>query len=69
MLTDQETRTIAAESDETGSPIENEIPTYRAISALVILALACGVVSVCCFANPLFYAFSILAVGLGIWAH
>jgi hypothetical protein len=69
VLTDQETRTIAAESDETGSPIENEIPTYRAISAPAILALACGVVSVCCFAHPLFYAFSILAVGLGISAH
>jgi Domain of unknown function (DUF4190) len=69
VATDQKTSTIDAESEAAGPAIENEIPTYRAISARAIFSVACGLLSVCSFAHPLFYAFSILAIGFGIWAH
>jgi hypothetical protein len=66
---DQTTRTIDALPDAAGPAIENEIPTYRAISARAIFSVACGLLSVCTFAHPLFYAFAILAIGFGISAH
>ena len=69
MAIDQKTRTTEAEHDTAGPAIENEIPTYRAISAQAVFSVACGVLSVCTFAHPLFYVFAILAIGLGIWAH
>ena len=69
MATDQKTSTIDADAEAAGPAIENELPTYRAISARAIFSVACGVLSVFSFADPFFYVFSILAVGLGIWAH
>ena len=69
MAIDQKTRTIEAEPGAVGPAIENEIPTYRAISGRAIFSVACGVLSVCSFAHWVFYVFAILAIGLGIWAH
>ena len=69
MATDQKSSVIDTEHDEAGEVIENEIPTYRAISGRAIVCLVCGVLSVFSFAHPVFYGFAILAIGLGIWAH
>ncbi len=69
MATDQKTSTIDAESEVAGPAIENELPAYRAISACAVVSVACGVIAVCTFANQLFYVFSILAVGFGVWAQ
>jgi Domain of unknown function (DUF4190) len=66
---EQKSSVIDTEHDDAGTVIENEIPSYRAISARAIFCLVCGVLSVFCFAHPIFYSFSILAVVLGIWAH
>jgi hypothetical protein len=51
-----------------GSPIENELPTYRAISPRAILALLCGVLALFSIASPFFYLFAVLAVVLGFSA-
>jgi hypothetical protein len=69
VATDQTTTTLVSENQPAGSAIENELPTYRAISARAILSLICGVLAVCSFAHPSFYAFTVLAIGLGIMAH
>ena len=69
MSTERETSTIDSEREAAGPVIENELPTYRAISARAVVSVACGVLSVCSFASPFFYAFSVLAIGFGIWAH
>jgi len=69
VATDQKTRTIDADSEAAGPAIENEIPTYRAISGRAIFSVACGLLSICSFADPVFYTFAILAIGFGIWAH
>jgi uncharacterized protein DUF4190 len=69
VATDQKTSFVDAEHDEAGTVIENEIPTYRAISGRAVFSVVCGVLSVLCFAHWVFYAFSILAIGVGVWAH
>jgi hypothetical protein len=69
VATDQKTSTLDRANDPADSPIENELPTYRAISARAILSAICGGLAVCSFADPTFYAFSFLAVALGLWAH
>ncbi len=69
MATDQKMSTIDTDPAASEPVIENEIPTYRAISARSIFSVACGVLSACSFAHPFFYVFAVLAVGLGIWAH
>jgi hypothetical protein len=66
---DQKSSVIDTERDDAGAVIENEIPTYRAISGRAIFCLVCGVLSVFSFAHPVFYGFSILAIVCGIWAH
>jgi hypothetical protein len=66
---DQTTTTLDTENQPAVSPIENELPTYRAISARAVLSLVCGVLAVFSFAHPLFYLFSVLAIGLGIAGH
>jgi Domain of unknown function (DUF4190) len=48
--------------------IENEIITYRAISAMAVTSLICGVLAVCSFATLYFLAFSLFAVLFGILA-
>jgi len=69
VATDQKFSITAARNDQTGSAIENELPTYRAISATAVFSVICGGLAVCTFAAPIFYVFSILAVALGIKAH
>jgi Domain of unknown function (DUF4190) len=69
VATDQRTSTPLPGAAPAGPVIENELPTYRAISKQAIFSLGCGVIAVCSFAHPGFYAFSFLAVGLGILAQ
>ena len=51
------------------SVIENEIPTYRAVSTRAIFALICGVLAFFSFTSPVFYIFAALAVLLGVSAE
>src|SRR5262245_43869825 len=69
VATDQKARSIDSSIETIGSVIENELPTYRAISAIAILSVVCGGLSVFAFADPIFYTFPILSIALGIWAH
>ncbi len=69
MATEQNTSTLNPETAVAVSAIENELPTYRAITPLAVFALVCGFGAICSFAHPFFYVFSILAIGLGIAAH
>ncbi len=48
--------------------IENEFPTYRAISSAAVLSLIFGLGSVFCFADLWFLLLSAFGVGLGILA-
>jgi hypothetical protein len=50
------------------SAIENEIPTYRAISPEAVLSLICGVLSLFSFAHWLFLSFAAVAIVLGVLA-
>jgi hypothetical protein len=67
VATDQETREVPAEPIA-GSAIENELPTYRAISPRAVFALICGFLALFSLAHPFFYVFAILAVILGLSA-
>ena len=67
MATDQKTTNLLPESTEI-SPIENELPTYRAVSSRAVLSVMCGVVSIFSVASPFFYIFAVLAVVLGFTA-
>jgi hypothetical protein len=69
VATDQKAITAGAGATSAEPVIENEIPTYRAINRKAIFSLACGLLSVCTFAHPAFYAFALLAIGLGILAQ
>lgn len=51
------------------SPIENELPTYRAISNLAVFSLICGALSSFSFASLNFLALAVLAVVLGALAN
>ena len=48
--------------------IENELPSYRAISPLAISSLVCGLISLFSFADLWFTLAGGLAVVLGLWA-
>jgi len=50
------------------SPIENEIPAYRAISPLAITSLILGALSILSFAHWFFLGFAALAIVLGFLA-
>jgi hypothetical protein len=50
------------------SAIENELPTYRAISVRAVLGVLCGVLALFSLAHPFFYLFALLAVVLGFTA-
>jgi hypothetical protein len=50
------------------SAIENEIPTYRAVSTRAVFAVLCGLMAALSFAHPAFYLFAVAAVALGFWA-
>ena len=51
-----------------GSVIENELPTYRAISPRAVFSLICGILALFSLAHPFFYVFAVLAVVLGLSA-
>lgn len=67
MATDHKTSEVLAEPI-TGSVIENELPTYRAISPRAVLSLICGLLSLFSLGHPFFYVFAVLAVLLGMTA-
>jgi Domain of unknown function (DUF4190) len=69
VATDQKTSTLSIDPDVPDSAIENELPTYRAISSRAIFSLVCGALAIFTFAHPIFYLSAILAVVLGIVAH
>jgi hypothetical protein len=50
------------------SAIENELPTYRAISVRAVLSVLCGILALFALAHPFFYLFALLAVVLGFTA-
>ncbi len=64
------TAPLAVEAAPTNSsPIENEIPTYRAISNRAILSLICGALAAISVAELWFLVFAALAVVLGVTAN
>ena len=69
MATDQKTNTLGIEPGLPGSVIENELPTYRAISNLAIFSMVAGLLSIFSWAHPFFYLAPVLAVVLGFLAH
>lgn len=70
MAIDQESSPDATEPKPLGRPvIENEIPTYRAVSTRAIFALICGALAFFSFTSPVFYLFAVLAVVLGVSAE
>jgi hypothetical protein len=69
VATDQTTTGVDTANQPAGSVIENELPTYRAISARAVMSLICGVLAVFSFAHPFFYLFTFAAIGLGVAAQ
>lgn len=69
MPTDQPGNLIAEEAPPTASPIENELPTYRAISNRAVVSLICGALASFSFADLNFLFFAALAVVVGILAN
>jgi hypothetical protein len=69
VATDQTSRLVVDDVAEAPPAIENEIPTYRAISTRAVLSVICGILASFSFANLFFLSFAVLAVGLGIWAN
>jgi hypothetical protein len=67
VATDHKTSNVLSELP-LNSAIENEIPTYRAISTRAVFSLICGILALLSLAHPFFYLFAILAVVLGISA-
>lgn len=64
-LTSQTETTVRSELADRGSPIENEITSYRAISSLAVTSLIFGLLSFLCFASVTFQLFALLAVFFG----
>jgi uncharacterized membrane protein (DUF485 family) len=69
VATDQKTPSIADEATEAASAIENELPTYRAISKTATFSLLCGILASFAFANLFFLVLAVLAVVLGVLAN
>jgi hypothetical protein len=67
VVTEEERKSGLAEQHQ-GSAIENELPTYRAISWRAILSVLLGILAVFSVAHPFFYLCAVLAVLLGITA-
>ena len=67
MATDHKSSNVLSEPTER-SPIENELPAYRAISSRAVLSVLCGILAVFSIASPFFYIFAVLAVVLGFTA-
>ncbi len=69
MATDQK-RPLFADDPEMAPPtIENELPTYRAISRFAVFSVIFGILASFTFASLNFMAFAILAIALGFLAH
>jgi hypothetical protein len=69
VATDQKRPLFADEADVVPPAIENEIPTYRAISRYAIFSLLFGMIASFSFASLYFLAFAVVAVILGMLAH
>ena len=69
MATDQKRALFADDADIVSSAIENEIPTYRAISRSAIFSLLFGVIASFSIASLYFLAFAVLAVITGVMAN
>lgn len=69
MPTDQTAPLTAEMAPPKSSAIENELPTYRAISNRAIFSVICGALAAFSFAEMGFLVFAALAIGLGISAH
>jgi hypothetical protein len=67
--TDQPGHLIAEEAPPKASPIENELPTYRAISNRAVFSVICGVLASFSFADLTFLVFAVLAIVLGVLAN
>lgn len=68
MSIDSHTRPDAAVKAAAAPVIENEIPSYRALSPLAVTALISGLVSMLSFAHPMFLGAAVLAVIFGVLA-
>jgi hypothetical protein len=60
--------TLEAVAAPNASAIENELPTYRAVSPHAVLALVCGLLAVFSFAHFSFLLFAAAAIVLGFVA-
>ena len=70
MAIDQESSPDATEPKPSRpSVIENQIPTYRAVSTMAVFALICGGLAFFSFTSSFFYIFAVLAVVLGVLAE
>jgi hypothetical protein len=69
VATDQNSTLIKDEPASSASAIENELPTYRAVSRRAVYSLICGALALFCFAHLNFLVFAVLAVILGISAN
>jgi hypothetical protein len=67
VATDHKTSSLLTDAP-TSSAIENELPTYRALSSRAILSIIFGVLALLSMAHPFFYLFAVLAVVLGLTA-
>ena len=69
MATDQKISVVDAEDESAGGVIENELPTYRAISKTAVFSLLFGILALFSFTHWFFYVFAILAIVTGIAAN
>jgi len=67
VATDHKISDVLAEPSA-GPAIENELPTYRAISPRAVFSLICGILALFSLAHPFFFVFAVLAVVLGLSA-
>jgi hypothetical protein len=67
VATDHKSSIVLSEPTD-GSAIENELPTYRAVSSRAVLSVLCGILALFSIANSFFYIFAVLAVVLGFTA-
>lgn len=68
MATDPDAAPATDSTRWASSAIENELPTYRAISGWAVATLVLGVVSIVSFANLYFLAASVAAIVAGVVA-
>jgi hypothetical protein len=69
VASEQNTSTIDPELDQGDPVIPNQLPAYRAISALAVFSVFLGILSIFSFAHQAFYVLSIMAIVMGILAN